>query len=458
MIYTIHGLCFSFAVVGIQIAISKYVAAKKAQNDTSGMFSTLKSGLIMSLVLSLLATIMLYISSDFISIYLLNDIRCSNLLKIASLSLPLCAIHCCIGGYYMGNQKASVPAWSQMVEQLVRVGAIYIIAKVIVANGYAITPEIASWGLVIGEAASTLYCIIAILIEKGKIKNKTSLSISESRSIAKSIFSMAYPLTLNRIIVGLITSLEAILIPFTLRRYGMSHELAISLYGILTGMAIPLILFPSTITNSISAMILPSVSEAQSAGNIKTIQNTATKAIKYSIAVGIFCSGYFYIYGESLGLIFFNDVTAGTYISILAWICPFLYLTSTLSSILNGMGLTKITFIHNMIAAVARIVFIIIFIPIYGIKGCLWGILAGQILCSILHAIYTFKECRFYYNPFDFIIKPLFTTALALGISLFSIYTFSNIVSNKIIILCISFIPGFLIFGRYIYVDSLKAK
>ena len=38
---------------------------------------------------------------------------------------------------------------------------------------------------------------------------------------------------------------------------------ALSTYGVLTGMALPLILFPSTITHSVSVMLLPAVAESK---------------------------------------------------------------------------------------------------------------------------------------------------------------------------------------------------
>ena len=44
---------------------------------------------------------------------------------------------------------------------------------------------------------------------------------------------------------------------------------ALSLYGVLTGMALPCILFPSALTNSISVMLLPTVAELQASQNAK---------------------------------------------------------------------------------------------------------------------------------------------------------------------------------------------
>ena len=68
--------------------------------------------------------------------------------------------------------------------------------------------------------------------------------------------------------------------------------------------------------------------------------------------------------------------------SVLGWICPFLYLTTTLSSILNGLGKTTTTFLLNLAGSGIRIFFVIILIPLLGIKAYLWGMLVSHLAVS----------------------------------------------------------------------------
>lgn len=77
------------------------------------------------------------------------------------------------------------------------------------------------------------------------------------------------------------------------------------------------------------------------------------------------------------GFLFGNDL-AGTFIVILGWICPFLYLSTTLHSILNGLGRTTSTFFLNVLGLGIRIGFVLFVIPVAGIKGYLWGLLFSQ--------------------------------------------------------------------------------
>ncbi len=456
MIFPIYGLCFALSVSGIQTAISKYVAADNAKNNNSGMMDTLKAGLYLSMIMSLITAFTLYQTSGFIASELLGDIRCQRLLQLASLSVPLGALHSCINSYYIGRQKTFIPGFSQLIEQVIRVFSVYIITTVLISSDafkdrQTLMPELAVVGLILGEAASSILSLLAILNEKEFILFKKS---STSKQLQSNILSMACPLTLNRVILSLITSLEAILIPLFLQKYGLSNSNAISVYGILTGMAMPFIFLPSTLTNAISSMLLPSISEAQASGNPKNISFISEKSIKYCLSIGIFCTGFFVTFGDELGIFLYNNYVAGAYITILGWLCPFLYLCSTLASISNGLGHTRITFRNNMISTITRLLFVVFAIPQFGIKGYLFGLLFSEILCSLLHIASLTKECKIHYDFTEFILKPIIAELISLGVSLFT-YTFamSRFNFNNIINIIIAGIAGGIIYLFYLATD-----
>lgn len=94
-----------------------------------------------------------------------------------------------------------------------------------------------------------------------------------------------------------------------------------------------------------------------------------------------------------LGNFLFNNALAGTFIATLGWLCPFLYLSSTLSSILHGLGHPGITFELNLVSCTIRILFVLLAVPVWGIRSYLWGILVVSGHGTVVH-LYTFKENR----------------------------------------------------------------
>lgn len=67
---------------------------------------------------------------------------------------------------------------------------------------------------------------------------------------------------------------------------------------------------------------------------------------------------------------------------MLSFLCPFLYLNTTLLSILNGLGKTGQTFLFNMLSLLIRMAFVFFVIPVQGIPGYFFGMLAGQLFLT----------------------------------------------------------------------------
>ena len=394
MIFPIYGVCYAFTTAGAEIAISRFVSGEMARGKKEQARSILWIGLAMSLCLSLLTSFLVYKNAGFLAVHLLHEARCADLLRIMSVTVPFGACHSCISGYYYGLQKTAVPASAQLFEQLVRVAAVYIIYQVSLEEGKALSPSAAVIGLVLGEFASMLFTLFAISSESlhGRTAKPTGFP---ARRYAKRMFLEAAPVSANRVCMNLLGSAEAILLPLTLQQYGLTPERALSVYGTLTGMAMAFIQFPSVLTNAVSVMLLSAVSESQAAGNKKQIARTIKKTINLCLPLGIACTLFFLLTGKTLGTFFFKNEMAGDFIITLAWICPFLYLNSTLHSILNGLGRTAAGFINNLIGVMIRIFFILTFVPRFGIQGYLWGILANQLFVSFLN-INALKEER---NP-----------------------------------------------------------
>ncbi len=403
LVFPVQLFLCSLCSMGIQTVISSMSAADKTHSRT-----ILKNALFISLILSVFSSSFLYLFSDKIAMYILSEPRCTSALKYIAFSIPFASIHTCICGYYYGIKKAAIPGISQLIEQLVRVFATYLIYLTVTENTGVFTPANAVIGAIIGELASSAFCLLSLNIKKISFFN-----IGYIKKIALS----SIPLTANRMMLSIFQSAEAILIPLMLKIHGHSTVDALSIYGILTGMAIPFIMFPATITNSLSTLLLPAISECNSTHNINGIKRVTEKSICLSIYLGIFCTGIFFKYGCETGKVLFHNTTSGYYLFILSWLCTFMYLSTTLSSILNGLKHTTMTFIFNIISISIRIFFTVFVVPICGISAYMSGLLVSYAFLTFLEYSkikgYTSAKIQFFKN----IIFPMISTILALKIS-----------------------------------------
>ena len=426
MIHPIFGVCFALCAGSIQTAISRFVAANVRQGK-----AIFRTGLLISLSMSLVLAAAICRFAPFLAEHVLLEPRCAPLLPIMAFSVPCAAVHACINGCYYGLQRTKVPAFTQLAEQAVRIGAVFLIADILTEQGQPITVRLAVYGHLIGEFAATLFSLLSFALfpprgsfrrepggaEKRKDRiSPVSAALCDFTAVAPGLMALALPLMGNRLVLNLLSSAEAVLIPNRLLASGLSSEEAYSLYGVLTGMALPFIFFPSAITNSMSVLLLPTVAEAQSAGNRERISSAVTLSLRYSLYMGIFCIGIFTRFGHDLGVSVFREETAGYFIAVLSWLCPFLYLSSTTGSILNGLGATGLTFLQNAAALSLRLGFVFFGIPRFGIAALLWGMLASEIFLSLAHLAALRRRSSFLWDAWSMIVKPSAVLILSFGI------------------------------------------
>ena len=390
LIAPVLALSFALTASGIQTAISKYVASETSTHDYHTSFRTLWAGFLMAMVLSVACALGIYLYADGIAVTFLMERRTAPLLRIIALSIPMATVHSCINGYFYGIRRTAIPAFSQLAEQVFRVGSVYLIYYFFRQHDMKPTISFAVAGLVIGESASMIVSVVAILARAHHVfpahdrRLPGAPALSSYRRICGRLLQLAVPLSANRLVLNLLQSIEAIYIPNKLMAYGLNNADALGVYGVLTGMSLPLILFPSAITNSISVLLLPIVSEADASGNTGAVKRAIVTSIRYCLLLGFGCTALFLLLGRPAGRMLFHSELAGSFILTLSFICPFMYIASTLGSILNGLGKTAQTFLYSVVSLLLRLLFVFVAIPRYGIKGYLWGMLASQMLQTLL--------------------------------------------------------------------------
>ena len=399
LVLPLQLLAMSVCASGIQTAISRLTASETAKEHSDRAGDYFVAGTAFSVIVSCLFAWFFYTYADFWALRILKEPQTAGLVQLLSFSIPLSTFHSCVNSYYFGRKQAGFPAGLQLLEQIFRVGGCYLLYLISVSQNQTITPLIAVGGNLIGEAAVTFISLFTVSMHFRKT-HYTFLHIKKTNQIFKNIFQISAPLTLNKLLLTVLSSAEVIMIPARLQMSGLDSTDALSIYGVFTGMALPLILFPATVTNSAAVMLLPSITELQTLGYQKRIQYVIGEIFRYCLLLGGFCMVVFLFMGDFLGVFLFHSETAGTYIQTMSYICPFLYLNTTLTSVLNGLGKSGTCLIHSIISICIRVGFVFFAIPQFGIRGYLYGILCSELILTILH-IRALSEKYFPYRHSD---------------------------------------------------------
>lgn len=388
MIFPIYMVIFSFCCQGIQTALTRQVARPDFSESTSRS-CLLRTACIISVTLSLICSILVFFGSQWISLKILHSSECANCLRILSLAFPFVSIKGCLIGYYIGIQKSGVTAWSQFIEQVAKIGGVYLLATFLLHS----EPKayFAVYGVVIGEILSCLWMIISYIHTKRKEPACTG-KCSPKNLYRKELAKDAIPLTTNRLSLTALQSLEAILIPHMLNLYFQNGDASLILYGTLTGMVLPCIMFPTTLTSSLATMLLPAISSEYKNEHLITIRNIVRKSIGFCIIIGIVSTIFLLLFGKWAGNFLFDSPTAGELLFQFALLCPFIYLSSCLASIMNGIGKAPLNLLFSIMGIGIRIGFILWLVPQIGLTGYMWGMMISYLIQTglLTYTIYQF--------------------------------------------------------------------
>ena len=264
----LYALMLSLGAGGMQTVLSRFVASYLAKKDSRRAKICLAAGCGIVVILSFSASIFLFFSADFIGTRLLFEPRTILLLRILSLGILPSGIHNCLSAWYLGQNQTALPSFCQLLEQFVRMGASYL-AWLFCLSTSLPSAAVAAFGTAAGELFSCLFLMACLSVSHSRSPQKhrpISVFFKEKTlwyDTFRELAVLNLPLTLNRILLNVLHSIESALLPGCLVTSGLSRKAALSQYGILTGMALPMIFFPSAITHAVSVMLLPGVAKQQ---------------------------------------------------------------------------------------------------------------------------------------------------------------------------------------------------
>jgi stage V sporulation protein B len=201
---------------------------------------------------------------------------------------------------------------------------------------------------------------------------------------------------------------DAAIVPQRLQVAGFEGELGIELFGQLSGMAMVLVNFPTIITISLAASLVPSISEAFALKNDKLIKKRTESALRLTILIGLPASVGLFTLAKPLTTVIFNNSQAAIPLRFVSWGVLFITLQLTTAAILQGLGKTSIPARNLFIGAIINgvINFTLTALPQFGIRGAALGTVTGFAIAAILNLIYVKLTTNFRLKYKVLILKP----------------------------------------------------
>jgi stage V sporulation protein B len=292
-------------------------------------------------------------------------------------------------GYFQGKQNMKPFAFSQVIEQIVRIMFIAVLTKTFLPYGIEYAAAGAMLASIIGELVSLIYLLTMFKLKKHfKFRTKFFSMAKSGKQTVSELMSIALPTTGSRFIGNAAWFLEPIVVVQSLAIAGVSTTLATKQYGELTGYALPLLMLPSFVTASLATSLVPAVSEAKAINNDRLIEHRLQQTMRITFVTGIIAVVILFVLAEPILQVMYGSANAAVFIQFLAPFFLFQYYQMPFQSMLQALNLARAAMFNSFAGAVVKIALIWLLASkeSFGIMGAAIGIAAGTILVTLLHA------------------------------------------------------------------------
>lgn len=414
MVYPIYVLVLVVASAGVPVAISKLVAEEAARQNWRGAHRIFNICFTFLVLNSIIFTLLCLLCAPYLFQYVFPNPKAGNIFFSLMPGIIIVSLCSAFRGYYQGLQQMKPTAVTQVLEQLVRVGAGLTLAILLLPRGIEYAAMGATIGIITGEIAG-FAAIVTIYIKK-RPDYPTGLPATPDEPLLRSlgrIFNLAVPVTLTRFVATSLLSIDAILIPLRLQAGGLPLSEATSVFGQFVGISESLLFIPGIITISMATALIPAVSDAVALKNITLVRTHCEEAIRITLLAGLPSAVILMSLAEELCGLIFGYPQAGASLKILALGGTFLYLQQTSTGILQGLGEAYLPFRNMVLASIFKIagIFYLTGLNNLGISGTAAALVVGYIVMATLNLGDIHRLTMLNFNWFHNLFKPFMATA-----------------------------------------------
>ena len=459
----IYSLLVLVLSSGVSTAVSRFIAEETTRgvNRKAIKIASIASALVLGAGI-VICGILLF-NLDSLVFITTSDARTkSSLFWILVLVPPIAAVSA-YKGYFYGRQQMIPNSIAQILEQVTKLLFIILMYDLFKGKGADGMCLLAVIAMLTGECVNVLTVSIAFGIEKWKskkiIKKKNIVNKNESRKLIKKICKVALPLSANRLVLSTLGTIESLFIPRRLVLYGFSVQQSLEEFGRLTGMASPLVFFPSMLPMALATALVPAIASAIASRRYNVANRQISQSIKLTIVMGLVFTSFFASCGHELAELVYPGKNVGEILSLLAITGAFIYLQQTMLGILNGLSKERAMIVNTLTGSIIRLSIIWLLIPVWGVKAYIYAVIAGSTITIILNFNTISKLTGISIDVGEWVVRPLTATLLGVAASLFlkQIIVFRSL-SNRFSYLIIVAMTLVIIVSTFLLMGIIKRE
>jgi len=381
------------AVMGLNISILRYAGQFNQNSDTTKLKLLYQHACELSLPLSLVFALILYLCAGKIAIYLFHNSIYTEIFRVAAFILPFFVAQDINVEFIRGIKKLKISEYFRSVNRPLFTICLLPVAVILINR----SPALPVYTLGIGVCLGSIYTFIFI-----KKHLKTGCSISKNKFSKKELIYTSFPMMITSVASFAMGNVSI----FLLEIFSTTDVAGIFSVAYKIAMFINIAL---VVVNTISA---PKFSELFWAKKYKELQVVLDHSSKLIFTSSLTMALILLCFTEFALSIFGDEFVQGKFTLIILVVGQmFNAMTGSVGIFMNMTGRQKILRNAFLLASLFNISLQIVLIPIFGIEGAALGCMAGSIAVNVFSVAYVRYKSGFrtYYSPFSKYAKIHFT-------------------------------------------------
>ena len=452
LIMPVYSVLLSLTAVGLTAAVSNLSARFHALGRRGAMERTLSLSLRTFLLLAAVLGAAVVVLYDPISVYLLGDART----QLGLLLLPACVVLTGVENLhkhqFYGIGRVRPPALVELAEQFVRTGAVLGLLAVFLPQNAERTVGLIVLGMIVCEVFSAG---MLMLLRARARRRDTRPPGPPEPGLGRQIVGIAVPVGLTAVLGNLMNSANSVLIPARLVAGGMEVSQAMSIFGVVCGMTLPMLTLPMAFLGAVNLMLAPGLAESTALGRRRETHCRIHQALLATSVVALPCTALMAVIGPTIGAALFQEPTVGKGILPLAVGVVFSCYQGVLGAALNGVGRQPAAARNALISGGVQLLFTATLtgLPGVGLGGFLLGFVASGLVGALLNGVSLVRAVGLPLRLFQWITAPGLASLL-MGLCV-------NLLFRELLRRGLAALPAALacgLFGAVLYLAALSAQ
>lgn len=384
LILPVYSVMAAITASGLTVAVSTLSSEYHALRQRGAVRQLLRTALRLFALLWALVAAVVFPGSDAISVYILGDARTQLGLVLLLPCLLLTGVENLNKHHFYGIGEVRLPAAVELGEQFIRAGAVLGLLTLLLPQ----YPERIVGIIVLGMLCSEVFSASTLtLLRRRREPGCTAPpgSAEPPGRLRWRLCRTAAPIGATALLNTLMSSVNAVLIPQRMVAAGMEVSEAISSFGVLFGMTLPLLMLPSAFINALCLAIVPKLTECCAMGDRKSCRDKVGKALAATSVLTLPALALLVPLGPTIGAALFQDPRAGEHILPLSIGVALSCYQSVLASALNGVQRQNWAAAVSLLCGGVQLAFTWVGTGIPGVG--LYGYILGFVVSSALSVL-----------------------------------------------------------------------